>query len=695
MVGYIVAGISFTVMLLVIFMILRESKWYQLLLNKNRALRSTTIIISKDPNLVLRRYASVFIFAVIGITAIFLGLNGTYKYSNTEITNLTSKNHLQFIMNDLNNRNGISNIFRNIGGNMAKDTLEDSAEFTDNLYGSIDNQIKYGGSNYSETNLQVQGVDEADIVKTDGDYIYTTIHGQFIVTKAITIDQLAIVENISYEDENFYPTELYVSGNHIVVIGNSHRFYQVEDDKINEEDNFNNEYRQNVTKIYIYEKETWEELKTIIIDGNYVNSRRINEDVYIITNKYINTYLFYENDIDINPRVDDNGDVEFVNYSDMKYINDTNPNSFINVAGFSLNNLSKDISIETYVGSGYEVYSSKENMYLITNLYNREDRHNYTGIIKFGLNNAEPKVIASTKIPGRINNQFSMDEHNGSFRIAVTKGWSQLSENNLHIFDSGLNEVGSLKGENCLAPGESIKSVRYMGDRIYIVTFRQVDPLFVIDAKNPTNPKVIGKLKIPGFSTYLHPYDDNHLIGIGYNTDTIGITTGLKIALFDVTNPERPIEKHKTVYDFNSNGWASTEATYNHKAILFSKERELLAFPLSCDEGGHYQQGYVVFNINLVTGFTEKDFITHITSDNDSDEYYYNKNYIQRGLYINNYLYTVSEGKIQVNELSNLEKVTDITLPESKNNYVCYGCGWYHWRYWNDEIEPATQVGWD
>ena len=200
--------------------------------------------------------------------------------------------------------------------------------------------------------------------------------------------------------------------------------------------------------------------------------------------------------------------------------------------------------------------------------------------------------------------------------------------NNLYVLDKDMKIVGKLQG---LANGEQIYSVRFIGDRAYIVTFMLTDPLFVIDLKNPTSPKVLGELKIPGFSNYLHPYDDTHLIGFGMDTTVINEggmdrakTKGMKIAIFDVSNVSKPVQQFMTTI-----GGVGTysEVLNNHKALLFSKEKNLLALPVTennydnkTNSSQQSYQGAYIYNIDLVNGIKLKGKITHMDEDNNSNK---------------------------------------------------------------------------
>lgn len=199
-------------------------------------------------------------------------------------------------------------------------------------------------------------------------------------------------------------------------------------------------------------------------------------------------------------------------------------------------------------------------------------------IFKLSVQDLDVEFSAKGRVKGTILNQFSMDEYYNTFRIATTindwNGWGPDSENFLYVLDEELKLQGTLDG---LGLDEKIYSVRFMGERAYIVTFRQVDPLYVIDLSDPKNPNVFGELKIPGFSNYLHPYNENHIIGIGKDaSERTGVTEGLKIALFDITDVNNPVVKSEIILGETG---SDSDVLRDHKAFLFDKEKELLVIP--------------------------------------------------------------------------------------------------------------------
>jgi uncharacterized secreted protein with C-terminal beta-propeller domain len=322
---------------------------------------------------------------------------------------------------------------------------------------------------------------------------------------------------------------------------------------------------------------------------------------------------------------------------------------------------------------------------------------------KISINLGNISYIAQGEVPGHILNQFSMDEHNEFFRIATTSGnnWGEGSQisNNIYILDENLNQVSKIEN---IAPGESIYAARFLGNRAYLVTFVQVDPLFTIDLSDPYNPRILGELKIPGYSEYLHPYDETHIIGIGKEVDpsidadkvhTPGAVyytaiLGLKLALFDVSDIEHPVEEAKVVI---GNRGTDSPALYDHKAFLFDKEKQLLVIPVSLYEIPHETldsvndsniteiqpdwgqftfQGAYVYKLSLENGFEYEGRITHQTLEEvqqqTTDYFWYwgsSNTDITRTLFIGDVLYTVSNSMVKMNNLvGDLSEITTISL---------------------------------
>jgi len=300
-----------------------------------------------------------------------------------------------------------------------------------------------------------------------------------------------------------------------------------------------------------------------------------------------------------------------------------------------------------------------------------------TAIHKIAIGNGAISYVARGDVAGSLKDQFAMDEYNGNLRVATTSNVytarGSYEYNNVFVLDSGMKTIGTLTH---IAEQEQIYATRFIGDRLYMVTFKRVDPFFVIDLADPSNPKILGKLKIPGFSDYLHPYDATHIIGLGKETATNdwgGVSTkGLKLALFDVADVNNPRQIDKLeIGDAGSDSAALTD----HKAFLFDKEKNLLVIPARVVKnqataaekpgmsGMNIWYGAYVFGVTPETGFTLRGTVEH-GADNSTYWYGSSQNEVKRSLYIDNVLYTLSSKKILANPLSDINTtVATINLP--------------------------------
>lgn len=315
-----------------------------------------------------------------------------------------------------------------------------------------------------------------------------------------------------------------------------------------------------------------------------------------------------------------------------------------------------------------------------------------TIIHKISINEDEIKYIAKGSVPGRLLNQFSMDQSGDRFRIATTVDhYTQYNgtvrSNAVYVLDEQLNTVGELED---IAPDESIFSARFMGDRLYLVTFKQIDPFFVIDLSTDT-PKILGELKIPGFSNYLHPFDEEHVIGIGRDTkeNENGRVQqlGIKIALFNVADVSNPRVADEVIIGDKS---AHSEALNDHKAFFFDKTRGILSIPLSGDSetisqdknskiisgGYNYWSGFYVLNLDASDGFSLKGAVSHIDGDTDGNTRYYGSNGA-RTFYIDDVLYTVSEKYLKMNSFDDLDQINSIKL-DNTGKFIKY----MEWQYY-------------
>jgi len=274
-----------------------------------------------------------------------------------------------------------------------------------------------------------------------------------------------------------------------------------------------------------------------------------------------------------------------------------------------------------------------------------------------------------SEVPGYVLNQFSMDEFEGNFRIATTTGnifGNGVSLNHLYVLNSDLEIIGQVED---IAPGERIYSARFLEDKAYMVTFRQVDPLYVIDLSNPKSPEILGFLKVTGFSNYLHPIGNNLLLGIGREATLEGRQQGLKISTFDVSDFENPKEVDSYVVEATG---SYSQAEYEHKAVLFDDKRDLLVIPVSYSQQlgdkWEYWQGAYVFTV------TDNDISLKGKIDHKLDSQYrdgrigydvfygYSYGYISRSLFIEDFLYTISNSLIKANAISDLKEISEVKL---------------------------------
>ncbi len=627
---------------------------------------------------------------------------------------------------------------------------------------------------FSTTNIQVEGVDEADIVKNDGKYIYVLTGNKVSIIGAYPPEDAEILSTITIKSN---PQELYISGDRLVVLGNDYRYIEYPDIQekskpsmvVPEEvEPYPRRMSFQTAVLYVYDisdRSSPELLREVFVDGNYFDSRMIGDYVYVIATQ--NARYYYDvigileiTDLGRNTTI--KPDVYYFEEPDYSY-------SFTTIVSVNTQNDNDNVKGKVYLlGATQNMFVSKNNVYITYQrmvprpyLYERvidvvlepllpkyvfteikriqtsnktdsakggeiekvimkyfndlseagkkelekvaQERMEVlereisketekTVVHKISIEDGEIEYKTSGKVPGRVLNQFSMDEYEGFFRIATTTAHvsrtrGQVSANHIYVLDDDLEIVGELED---LAPGERIYSARFMGKRAYLVTFQKIDPLFVIDLSNPENPKVLGKLKIPGYSDYLHPYDENHIIGFGKDTfeaerGNFAWYQGIKLALFDVSDVEKPKEISK--YVIGDRG-TDSNALHDHKAFLFSREKNLLVIPVLLAEidlekypgelpkwthGDYVWQGAYVFDIDAEDGLRLKGRISHSETDDSfmkSGRYYHGSIYsIKRSLYMDDTLYTVSDGMVKMNGLQNLDEINKIYLPVSGAMY--------------------------
>jgi len=530
---------------------------------------------------------------------------------------------------------------------------------------------------YSTTNIQVEGVDEADVIKTDGEYIYIISENSIVILKAYPPEEAQV---LSQTKLNGTLRGIFINGDKMVVFEDEFGYYG------SYEKSIPYETPRTFIKVYdVSDRESPALKRNFSLDGYYFNSRMIDDYAYAVINQ---PAYFYEDEVNL-PKIYPGDGVEEIHATEIYYSNVSDYfYTFTTIVAINVQNDEQEPAHETFLlGATRAIYVSLNNIYITfpeqTMITNGVEK---TTIHRIHVENGEIKFEASGEVPGYVLNQFSMDEYQGYFRIATTIGhvariWGEATSlSNVYVLDMDLDIVGKLED---LAPGEKIYSARFMGDRCYLVTFRKVDPLFVIDLKNPSNPKVLGKLKITGYSDYLHPYDENHVIGIGKETvaaeeGDFAWYQGVKISLFDVSNVEKPKEIDK--YEIGDRG-TDSPLLRDHKALLFDRSRNLLVIPVLVAEidpekypngvppnayGDYVWQGTYVFDISLDEGLALRGGITHLENDTElmkSGYYFFSPYSVKRSLYIDNVLYTISDKKIKMNNLENLNEINEVELP--------------------------------
>ncbi|MDD4048603.1 MAG: beta-propeller domain-containing protein [Clostridia bacterium] len=636
------------------------------------------------------------------------------------VNNLPTVGSYENLKNLLAEANAHSNDYRY---RMKSDMAFDEVEVMNNIASNSQKEMSKSvdeATDYSETNVQVQGVDEADIVKTDGEYIYQVNKGRVIVCKAYPAEEMEVVSTLDFTDENYQPQEIYIDKKYLVVIGTSRHNGEypvimngiadgVESKRIYPRPN----HHRDSLKALIYDikdKTNITKLREVEVDGRYLSSRKIGSYLYLIANNPIEWYSNQKEEDYLPPTFRDTAfkdEAVAIPYKDMCYIPPITQANYLVIAGIDLESNDEAAQISTYLGAGENIYVSQENLFIALSKRENEDvsiqQNNmkriaprYRGdsintmVYKFSLDKGKVTYLSKGEVPGTLLNQFSMDEHKKHLRIATTKGniWgsgNNQSQNNVYILDESMSIVGRIEG---IAPGEKIYSSRFMGDRAYLVTFKDTDPLFVLDLKEPQNPRILGALKIPGYSDYLHPYDENHIIGIGKDTieipykdregnviDSNAYYQGMKLAVFDVTDVKNPKEMFKEIIGDRG---TDSELLRNHKALLFDKEKELLTFPVTVMEiqgekierhhpqyGQFAFQGAYIYKLNLEDGFKLRGKITHLTDEDTLKAGYRSYNSgkaIKRIMYIKDVLYTLSDDIMKAHGFTGLEERKELKL---------------------------------
>ena len=509
----------------------------------------------------------------------------------------------------------------------------------------------------SSTNVQVQNVDEGDGIKVDNKYIYYLSKRRLIILNAESAESSEKIAEINFEEKNFYPVEIYVEKDRLAVLGNDisgdvTKTVSTEDKELKCYAYAPSDSKSGIIIYNISDRKNPKEIRKVMVKGIYTSSksRMIDGKIYFVATQYIGPLqrkLEELNEDDYKPKYVDTlkGEEEqCIGFDKIYNIEEGSDSDYLMLVGIDLNS-DKEADIQTFLGTGGTIYASEKNMYIATNEYEYDEDYNETDrkvkILKFELKDGKFVYKEQGEVKGQVENQFSMDEKDDNFRIATTTS----EANNLYILNDKLEEIGKIEG---LAQGERIYSVRYMGDKAYVVTFKQTDPFWVIDLSDVKNPKVLGEVKLPGYSTYLHPYDETHVIGFGYGDET---QRELKLVMFDVSDFANP----KVLFEIAvGDKYTYSELLYNHKAAIFSKEKNIIAFPITSSAGKKVNSRAVIYGIDLDNGFVLKGEIGELI-DNYEEQ-------VRRIVYVNNNYYALSYVDVKVANMDNLEVVKDIDI---------------------------------
>lgn len=570
--------------------------------------------------------------------------------------------------------------------------VEVGKDFTSEVEESAVDEMAPTSSDQSNTNVQVEGVDEGDITKSDANYIYYT-KGNVVYVIDKNPDDPKIITTIEVDSARGSIRDLYVEGNNLVIIGSNYAIYGYPTALfMTEKSYYAPTYNTENTFMLVYDMSnatTPELSKDMDFEGSYKTSRLVDDKLYMVANRFMNyweieTYIMSDQEVDaqikelykyqMTPKYSNNitGEVTLIDLEDVRYFPDYIKPNYLITIGIDLS--SDAVDVDAYLGMADTVYATTDKLFLGFTHYEYTEQLNallyvpeyasYTSLYQFELDEGSVDYVQKGMVQGTVLNQFSLDYYENHLRIATSIGDSwrtgKESTNNVYILDDELETVGSITG---LAEGERIYSTRFSGDRIYMVTFRQVDPFFVIDASVPTKPEVLGYLKIPGFSTYMHVLDENHILGFGKDTteeDGFVQTGGFKISLFDVTDPRNPVEESKEVIGLSG---TYSELENNHKALMISLSKGVMGFPITVASKTPYSldfSGAYVYNLSS-DSFSFRGLLSHQQAPTSG--YFYGADNIRRLLYIGDYLYTLSDTKMMVNNLNDMTKISEIEFP--------------------------------
>lgn len=539
------------------------------------------------------------------------------------------------------------------------------------------------GEEYSRTYNQEQGVLESDIVLTDGEYLYCKRIGTEYdqIVEIVPVADGVFGERTTLMISDDIPETVTNMGVHSMYLKDGRLIVLVEGLGQTEEDS------ETTARTYVLTYAAGAEpvlLGCYSQDGS-VTDVRLMEDgtMYLVTNdswytSYVENDLLY-----CIPAYGCDGVYETAAPEEILLpaaeVNDETAeiecefsDSFTNIGSLNVLSDTPDASIDfkCLAGFGGSMYCSIENIYLSS--YQWKDDGEYTDFTRLTIDGGSITPTGSAAVPGYVKDQFSMSEYNGYFRAAVTQqkrtetrdeyvaSMTIEQSSAVYVFDSNMEQVGALEG---IAPTETIKSASFQGDLLYLVTFRQTDPLFSIDLSDPANPVILDEYKITGYSSYMQQWDENLLLGFGIDADENGMETGLKLVMFDNSDPSNliecgymPIHVENIAPELTDGGYLYSEAAYERKMLLIAPEKNLIAVPFDCSWVHPTTKMYVAENGYALYSYEDGSF-TQLGVYYTEDEHR-----AQRSLYIGDYAYLVNSGGIVAVDLMNMQETDRITF---------------------------------
>ena len=561
---------------------------------------------------------------------------------------------------------------------------------------------------YTETNNQVTGVDEIDIVKTDGNRIYTVVDGSLRIG-VVGDPGITIAGSLSFRD--WWPQGILLHGTTVLAVG---QVWGGDATPLASDSRIAPGYWSSITRLVeidVTDANSPRVVRTLDMDGSFVSARNVDGSIRLAltsqpvglewatpsgsglqaeraateANRQIVRNSTLDNWLPYYVLTEANGTVAEGRLLDCTGV--MAPNTFSGVETLSLLTFDMSTGLTRWddagvVASGATMYATADSTYLATqrwmNWWGFTEQESAdaadgftTQIHKFDTTGGTPRYVASGEVGGFLLNQFAMDEHRGDLRVASTTSpgdwWlSDESESRVTVLrpDGNLLEaVGMVDG---LGLTERIFAVRFIGDLGYVVTFRQTDPLYVVDLSNPTAPAVVGELKIPGYSAYLHPVADGRLLGVGQDADDEGRVLGTQISLFDISDPTNPRRIDQVMLE---GGWSQAEGnhlafTYVDGTALAPYERWSWEVAESGKERSTFDAGVLAIRVDGDTlsldGVLRTELDSAVVLEDDADwgriEPY--RMVPQRTIVIDGYVYTVTNGGIAIHALDTLTRVT-------------------------------------